>query len=71
MQDDLTNRKVKLLLYNSQVSDTLTDRLRAIAQAAKVPVVGVSETEPPAKTYQQRIADELDAVDRALAGSGM
>ena len=70
IQGDLKNRAVKLLLYNSQVSDTLTERLRAIAQAAKVPVVGVSETEPPGKNYQQWIAATLDAVDAALAGSG-
>ena len=70
IQDDLKSRKVKLLLYNSQVSDTLTERLRAIAQAAKVPVVGVSETLPPGNDYQQWIAAELDAVDAALAGSG-
>jgi zinc/manganese transport system substrate-binding protein len=70
MQDDLTNRKVKLLLYNSQVGDNLTERLRALAQAAKVPVVGVRETEPPGKNFQQWIAEELDAVAKALAGSG-
>jgi zinc/manganese transport system substrate-binding protein len=70
MQDDLKSGKVKLLIYNSQVSDTLTARLRTIAQTAKVPVVGVSETEPPGKNYQQWITDTLDAVDRALAGSG-
>ena len=69
MQDDLTNRKVKLLLYNSQVGDNLTERLRALARAAKVPVVGVSETEPPGKNFQQWIAEELDAIDKALAGS--
>jgi len=70
MHDDLKRRKVKLLLYNSQVSDVLTERLRAIAQAAEVRVVGVSETLPPGKTYQQWIATELDAVDAAIAGSG-
>jgi len=69
MQDDLTNRKVKLLLYNSQVGDNLTERLRALARAAKVPVAGVSETEPPGKNFQQWIAEELDAVAKALAGS--
>ncbi len=70
MQDDLVGGRVKLLFYNSQVSDTLTERLRALARAAKVPVVGVSETEPPGKSYQQWIADALDAIDKALAGSG-
>ena len=70
MQDDLVGGRVKLLFYNSQVSDALTERLRALAQAAKVPVVGVSETEPPGKSYQQWISDALDAIDKALAGSG-
>jgi zinc/manganese transport system substrate-binding protein len=70
IQDDLKGRKVKLLIYNSQVSDTLTERLRTIAHAAKVPVVGVSETLPPGQNYQQWIAAELDAIDVALAGSG-
>jgi len=68
MHDDLAGHRVKLLIYNSQVSGGVTDRLRALAQMAKVPTVGVSETEPPGKSYQQWIADTLDAVDKALAG---
>jgi zinc/manganese transport system substrate-binding protein len=70
MHDDLTGHRVKLLLYNSQVSAGLTDRLRTLAQAARIPTVGISETEPPGKSYQQWIADTLDAVDKALAGGG-
>jgi len=70
MHDDLGGHRVKLLLYNRQVSDGLTDRLRALAQAARIPTVGISETEPPGQAYQQWIADELDAVDKALAGGG-
>jgi zinc/manganese transport system substrate-binding protein len=68
MHDDLAGQRVKLLIYNSQVSAGLADRLRARAQHAKIPTVGVSETEPPGKAYQQWIADTLDAVDKALAG---
>jgi zinc/manganese transport system substrate-binding protein len=70
VHDDLAGHRVKLLLYNSQVSAGLTDRLRALAQAVKIPTVGISETEPPGKAYQQWIADELDAVDKALDRSG-
>jgi len=69
MHDDLGSRRVKLLLYNSQVSGGVTDRLRALAQMANIPTVGISEIEPPGKAYQQWIADTLDAVDNALTGS--
>jgi len=70
MQDDLRGRKVRMLLYNSQVSDEMTERLLAIARAAKVPVVGVTETAPADKSYQAWIARELDAVRDALDGGG-
>jgi zinc/manganese transport system substrate-binding protein len=68
MQDDLKQRRVRLLLYNSQVSDDLTERLRAIARGAGVPVVGVTETAPANASYQDWIAQELDAVAKALDG---
>jgi zinc/manganese transport system substrate-binding protein len=67
-ETDLRQRKVKLLLYNKQVSAKLTERLLAIAQAAKVPVVGVTETMPAGVTFQDWMLGELDAVDRALTG---
>ena len=35
---------------------------------AGIPVVGVTETEPPGKNYQAWMLGELDAVDQALAG---
>lgn len=69
MHDDLTGRRVKLLVYNSQVSGGLADRVRALARTAGVPTVGISETEPPGKAYQQWVADALDAIAKALAGS--
>ena len=37
-------------------------RLVKIAQQSKIPVVGVTETEPPGKTYQDWMMGELDAV---------
>jgi zinc/manganese transport system substrate-binding protein len=56
-----------VLFYNNQASDDLTRRLLGIANEAKVPVVGVSETEPPGTRYQQWMTDQLDALERALA----
>jgi zinc/manganese transport system substrate-binding protein len=64
---DLRTKAVKLLIYNNQTSDALTRRMRSLAEEAGVPVVGVSETEPPGKDYQQWMSHQLDAVGRALA----
>ncbi len=66
-EDDLKNSKVKILFYNSQVVDPLTERLLALAKQAGVPVVGVTETKPPGATYAQWMLDELDATAKALA----
>jgi zinc/manganese transport system substrate-binding protein len=65
---DLKDRKVKVLIYNNQVSETLTERLRELANRSKVPVVGVSETMPPNTSFQDWLLGELDALDKALSG---
>jgi zinc/manganese transport system substrate-binding protein len=67
-ENDLRQRKVKLMLYNSQVSEKVTLRLLDIAKAAKVPVVGVTETQPGNISFQDWMLGELDAVDKALTG---
>jgi len=67
-ENDLKSHKVKLLLYNKQVSEKLTERLRDIATKAKVPVVGVTETQPGTMAFQDWMLGELDALDRALLG---
>ncbi len=64
---DLKGRKVRVLLYNSQTSGAVTQRLQTLAQDSKVPVVGVTETEPPGKTYQEWMMQQLIAVDQALS----
>jgi zinc/manganese transport system substrate-binding protein len=37
-----------------------------LAKASNIPVVAVTETEPPGKEYQAWMMSELDAVDHAL-----
>jgi zinc/manganese transport system substrate-binding protein len=66
-ENDLRMHRARVLFYNSQASDTAAQRLVKIAEQSKVPVVGVTETEPPGKTYQQWMTDQLDAVAQALA----
>ena len=69
-ETDLRSHRVKLLVYNSQANDTVADRMRAIAVAAGVPTVGVTETEPPGTTYQAWIMGELDALEKAVPAAG-
>jgi zinc/manganese transport system substrate-binding protein len=66
-EKDLRARAVKVLLYNSQTSQALTRRMQKIATQAGVPVVGVTETEPRGKDYQEWMLSQLNALDRALA----
>ena len=67
-ENDLKERKVRLLIYNSQVSEKLTERLRDIARRARIPVIGVTETMPPNVKFQDWLLGELDAIDKALSG---
>lgn len=67
-EDDLKNGKVKALIYNKQVSEKLTERMLAIAGKAKVPVVGVTETQPANVTFEDWMLGELNALDKALTG---
>ena len=65
-ESDLKSHQVRLLVYNSQASDPVAERIEKLAKASHVPVVGATETEPPGKNYQAWITSELDAVDRVL-----
>lgn len=65
---DLKERRVKALIYNAQVSEALTTRLRDIAKSSKVTVVPVTETLPAGMHFQDWVLSELDALDKALGG---
>ncbi len=67
-ESDLKGRKVKAMLYNAQASEPAVQRLVDMAKANNIPVVGVSETEPPGMTYQAWMLGQLDELDKALAG---
>ena len=67
-ENDLKGRKVKAMLYNAQASEPAIGKLVQLAKDNGIPVVGVSETEPPNSTYQDWMMGQLNALDKALAG---
>ena len=67
-ENDLKNKRVKVMLYNAQASEPSVQKLVDLAKANSIPVVGVSETEPAGSTYQTWMGSQLDALDGALSG---
>jgi zinc/manganese transport system substrate-binding protein len=66
-EKSLISKSAKILFYNSQVTDPTTDRIQSIARQSGVPVVGVTETQPPdQKSYAGWMMHELDGVQAAL-----
>jgi zinc/manganese transport system substrate-binding protein len=62
-----TQHKVKVFLYNQQVTDSLTESFIKLAQANGIPVVGVYETMPtPGYTYQSWMLAEVNALNKAV-----
>lgn len=64
---DLRDKRVRVLIYNSQATEALTQRMLKIAQQSQVPTMSVTETEPAGKTYQTWMLSQLDALATALA----
>ncbi len=65
----LTQHKVRALVYNEQVTDSLTESFVALARSNGIPVVGVYETMPePGYHYQSWMLAEMEALQRAVAG---
>jgi zinc/manganese transport system substrate-binding protein len=63
----LRHGQVKALVYNQQVTDTITEGFIKDARQAGIPVVGVYETMPvPGYDYQSWMLTELHALDRAV-----
>ena len=64
----ISGHKVKVFLYNQQVTDSLTASFLSDAKRAHVPVVGVYETMPvPGYDYQSWMLAEITALETAVA----
>lgn len=65
----LTDHRVRVLLYNAQVTDAQTDKLKKLARRSGVPVVGVTETMPSsARDFQTWQLEQAEALLAALRG---
>jgi zinc/manganese transport system substrate-binding protein len=63
-----TGHKVKVFVYNQQVTDSLTASFLNLASQNGIPVVGVYETMPvPGYDYQSWMLAEVQALQKAVA----
>lgn len=65
-EDDLTHHNVRLLIYNKQVINPLTEHMRKLAKEEKIPVLGISEMIPPDLTFTQWMLSELNELEKVL-----
>ncbi len=66
-----SGHEVRALVYNQQVTDSLTDSFLQAAKSHGIPVVGVYETMPtPGYDYQSWMLAEVKALERAI-GQGI
>jgi zinc/manganese transport system substrate-binding protein len=66
-ENDLKTQQVKALIFNKQAITNLTKRMLDTAQRARIPVVGVTETEPAGVNYQDWMLMQLNELQKALA----
>ena len=70
MRDLMTGRKVKVFIYNSQVTSPTTESMRALAEQSGVTVVGITETIPkPTESFADWQLGQLNAIGAALSGT--
>jgi zinc/manganese transport system substrate-binding protein len=66
-QNQLTSHKIKALVYNNQTVTAVTTNVKKLAEANKIPLVGVSETlQPLTATFQDWQASQLQVLETAL-----
>jgi zinc/manganese transport system substrate-binding protein len=66
-EQDLKERKVRVLLFNKQASTKLTQRMLEVAGRSNIRVVGVTETQPADMNYQDWMLMQLHELQKALA----
>ncbi|MDR3569432.1 MAG: zinc ABC transporter substrate-binding protein [Syntrophobacteraceae bacterium] len=69
-QEQIRNKRVRVLVYNRQTADRFTARLEELAKGSGVPVVAITETMPAGKHYQSWMVDQMDALESGLGGPG-
>lgn len=63
----ITDRQIRVLLYNAQTTNPVTERLKGLARQVRIPVISVTETLPPNDhSYQEWQQDQIDQLLKAL-----
>jgi zinc/manganese transport system substrate-binding protein len=63
----ITNKEIRVLLYNSQATSAVTQNVQNLARLSGIPVIGVTETLPASQhTYQSWQQSQLNALLGAL-----
>jgi zinc/manganese transport system substrate-binding protein len=65
-ENQITHHQIKVLIYNEQTVTPSTTKLENDAKAQNIPVVPVTETMPPGKTYQTWMLDQLNTLEQNL-----
>ncbi len=65
-ENDLRTHAVRVLIFNNQVVDPVTDRMQKLAVQMNIPVVGVSETQPADKDYVTWMDEQLTSLEKGL-----
>jgi zinc/manganese transport system substrate-binding protein len=68
-EQDIRSHKVRMMFYNKQASNKAVQRLVDIAHASKIPVVGVTETQPSDVRFQEWMLRQLNDTETALMSS--
>ncbi|HEV2237904.1 MAG TPA: zinc ABC transporter substrate-binding protein [Ktedonobacterales bacterium] len=67
VERQITQRQIKVLVYNSQNTPNNIQAILKLAQAQRIPVVAITETLPPGMaTFQDWQADQLIVLNQAL-----
>jgi len=67
-QDQISQRQIKVLVYNTQTSTPITENLKQLAARNGIPIVGISETvEPASASFQDWQVKQLADLEAALS----
>ncbi len=69
--DAITKKQVNVLIYNKQTETPITTSLQNEANNAGIPVVAITETMLPGKTYQTWMLGQLVNMETALQNGGI
>jgi zinc/manganese transport system substrate-binding protein len=65
-ENQINHHLIKVLIYNEQTVTPSTTKLENDARAQNIPIVPVTETMPPGKTYQTWMLDQLNTLEQDL-----